>query len=357
LIIDEAQAIKNAKTKTSKFLKSIQADCKFALTGTPIENTMQELWSIIDFSLPGLLGSEKKFNEFLRSTLNSHDDNPFIPLKKLINPYILRRKKTDKSIISDLPDKIEMKAYCCLSLSQIKLYKNQMKELIVALKEMDRFDKRRRTVILSSLQKFKQICNHPSQVLGDQVYDPTDSGKFLRLKEIIEPIFQRGEKVLIFTQFRELTDILNGYLAGFSGRPGFVLHGGTPIAKRQEMVNEFQNVKGETHFILSLRAAGTGLNLTAANHVIHFDRWWNPAVEDQATDRAFRIGQKKNVMVHKFVTSGTIEERIDEMISEKKEIADEIFGEPVAGSGAKLTEMDDNDLINLVSLDLSSLSK
>src|SRR5690606_20653434 len=257
--------------------------------------------SIFDFSCPGLLGNELKF----RSAVKQMDESAkvggsgYAPLRQLIAPYILRRKKTDKNVISDLPDKIEMVGTCYLTTKQATLYQKEVARLAKALEEADGIA--RKGLVLSSLMRFKQICNHPSQYQANDSYVPALSGKFQQLKELVETIAARQEKVLVFTQFRELTDILAHYLGECFGREGLVLHGGTAVKNRQKLVEQFQNPSGPPFFVLSLKAGGTGLNLTEASHVIHFDRWWNPAVENQATDRAFRIGQKKNVVVHKLV--------------------------------------------------------
>jgi non-specific serine/threonine protein kinase len=271
----------------------------------------------------------------------------FAPLRRLVWPYLLRRLKTDKAIIADLPDKTEMKAFCGLSKRQIALYESSVRELETALEAADGIQ--RKGLILAYLMRFKQICNHPSQFLGDGLYAPADSGKFDRLRQIAEEIASRQEKAIVFTQFREMTDPLAAFLAGIFLRGGLVLHGGTPVKARKGMVDEFQREAGPPFFVLSLKAGGTGLNLTAASHVIHFDRWWNPAVENQATDRAFRIGQRRNVLVHKFVTQGTVEERIDEMIRDKTELANGLLE---GSAEQKLTELSNEDLLRMVSLDI-----
>jgi non-specific serine/threonine protein kinase len=267
----------------------------------------------------------------------------------LLQPYILRRLKTDKSVIADLPDKTEVNAYCLLSKRQAALYKQSVDEMKKAIAELEGIE--RRGVVLAFLMRFKQICNHPSQWLGDNGYEAEDSGKLSRLGELGESIAARQDKVLVFTQFREMTEPLAGFLTKVFGRSGLVLHGGTPVKKRQGMVESFQENDRIPFMVLSLKAGGIGLNLTAASHVIHFDRWWNPAVENQATDRAYRIGQKKNVLVHKFVCRGTIEERIDELIASKQQLSDEILS---GGTESALTEMSNEELISMVSLDLSS---
>jgi non-specific serine/threonine protein kinase len=273
----------------------------------------------------------------------------YAPLRRLVQPYILRRLKTDKTVITDLPDKTEINAYCLLSKRQAALYQQSVDEMKKAIEELDGIE--RRGVVLAFLMRFKQICNHPSQWLGDGGYDPSDSGKLSRLRELCESIAARQDKVLVFSQFREMTEPLARFLTEVFGRSGLVLHGGTPVMKRQGLVRSFQEDDRVPFMVLSLKAGGTGLNLTAASHVIHFDRWWNPAVENQATDRAFRIGQKKNVLVHKFVCRGTVEERIDELIVGKQKLSDEILS---AGAESALTDMSNEELISMVSLDLHS---
>jgi len=346
-ILDEAQAIKNPSTRQSKAAKKLPANARIVLTGTPVENRLGDLWSLFDFLNPGLLGSATVFKSFIKNLQNRKEDQ-YGPLRQLVSPYILRRLKTDRSIISDLPEKIETSCYCKLSKVQIKLYDQVVKALKATLETANGIA--RRGAVLQYLMRFKQICNHPSQLTGDGNYGPNDSGKFLRLGQICEEIASRQEKALIFTQFREITDPLSDYLSTVFGRVGLILHGGVPVGKRKQLIDQFQSEDGPPFFILSLKAGGTGLNLTAASHIIHFDRWWNPAVENQATDRAFRIGQKRNVLVHKFVTTGTIEERIDEMIAEKQKMADEILA---SDGELKLTEMSDEQLLQIVRLDVT----
>ena len=286
--------------------------------------------------------------------LQAADRPDFAPLRQLVRPYLLRRLKTDRRIISDLPDKTELTAWCSLGKKQAVLYEQSVREL--ARKLEDAADGiQRRGLVLAFLMRFKQICNHPSQWLGDSAYAPDESGKFSRLAELCEEIASRREKALVFTQFREMTEPLAARLRDLFGRPGLVLHGATPVKERQQLVTAFQRDDGPPFFVLSLKAGGTGLNLTAASHVIHFDRWWNPAVENQATDRAFRIGQQKNVLVHKFVCRGTVEERIDALISSKKELADSVLGTEDSAE-KKLTEMADDELLRFVALDLKAAS-
>jgi len=347
-ILDEAQAIKNPGTRQTRAVKKIKAQARIALTGTPVENRLSDLWSLFDFLCPGLLGSTDKFKKFVKA-MDQQEHDSYAPLRNLVSPYILRRLKTDKSIISDLPDKTEIKVHCGLAKEQATLYKKSVNQLAQALEADDVDGIKRQGLVLSYLIRFKQICNHPSQLLGDGLYSHTVSGKFDRLRSICEEISSRQEKVLIFTQFREIIDPLENFLAEIFGRGGLKLHGGTAVKKRKSLVDAFQKENGPPFFVLSLKAGGTGLNLTAASHVVHFDRWWNPAVENQATDRAFRIGQKRNVLIHKFTCKGTIEEKIDMMIEEKMDLADGLLK---GGAERMLTEMNDKELLDLVSLDI-----
>ena len=347
-ILDEAQAIKNSGTKQTRAVKELTASARIAMTGTPIENRLSDLWSLFDFLNPGLLGSARQFGSFVKRLQNAEVPS-FEPLRNLVRPYILRRLKTDKRVISDLPDKTEVKAYCSLSKHQAALYQKAVDDLEEELDKVEGIH--RRGIVLAQLMRLKQICNHPAQVVGTNDYAPDRSGKFRRLEEIAEEIASRQEKVLVFTQFREIAGPLADFLAKIFGRSGLVLHGGTGVKKRKEFVDQFQREDGPPFFVLSLKAGGTGLNLTAASHVIHFDRWWNPAIENQATDRAFRIGQKKNVMVHKFICRGTVEERIDEMIERKSQVAGEAIGGGDSGE-VLLTEMDNDTLLKFVKLDL-----
>jgi len=270
-----------------------------------------------------------------------------------VRPYILRRLKTDKTVIADLPDKTEVNAFCQLSRKQAALYQQAVKELASQLETAGE-GIQRKGVVLAFLTRFKQICNHPSQWLGDGEWSEEDSGKWTRLRDIAEVIAAKQEKVLVFTQFREVTAPLAAFLGSVFGRPGLVLHGGTPVRSRQELVRKFQEEEDVGFFVLSLKAGGSGLNLTAASHVVHFDRWWNPAVENQATDRAFRIGQKKNVLVHKFVCRGTVEEKIDQLIESKRQLSRDLLE---GGAEVLLTEMKDEELLKLVVLDINTALK
>jgi non-specific serine/threonine protein kinase len=327
-------------------VKQLRADARIALTGTPVENRLSDLWSIFDFINPGLLGSSKDFASYVKR-LAERPQNPYGPLRDLVRPYILRRLKTDKSIIADLPDKAEVKTFCPLSRKQAALYQRAVDDLAGRLEDIEGIE--RRGIVLAFLMRLKQICNHPSQWLGDGAWAEEDSGKFGRLRDIAEVIGARQEKALVFTQFRETTEPLAAFLGSVFGRPGLVLHGATEVKKRKDLVRRFQEDESVPFFVLSVKAGGVGLNLTAASHVVHFDRWWNPAVENQATDRAFRIGQNKNVLVHKFVCRGTVEDKIDQMIESKRQLAGDVLG---GGGDVILTEMSDEELLNTVSLDL-----
>ena len=351
VVLDEAQAIKNPAARQTRAVKALPSKWRLALTGTPVENRLGDLWSIFDFLNPGLLGPAKAFGRLCRSMAAGRGEG-YAPLRKLVRPYIMRRLKTDRSVIADLPDKTEVNAWCLLSRQQAALYLQAVDEMEEAIEVLDGIE--RRGMVLAFLIRFKQICNHPSHWLGDGSFDPEDSGKFARLEELCESIAARQDKLLVFTQFREMTAPLAGFLDEVFGRDGLVLHGGTPVRRRQQLVKSFQEDDRVPFMVLSLKAGGTGLNLTAASHVIHFDRWWNPAVENQATDRAFRIGQKKNVLVHKFVCRGTVEERIDELIAAKQGLSDEILSQ---GAESSLTEMSDEELLAMVSLDLDSAAQ
>lgn len=349
-ILDEAQAIKNPTAAQTRTVKELEARGRIALTGTPVENRLADLWSLFDFINPGLLGSGPAFGRFVKS-ISKKDGLNYGPLRKLVKPYILRRLKTDKSIISDLPDKTEMNAWCHLTKPQAILYQRVVEQLAKDLAVTE--NEQKMGVILGALMAFKQICNHPAQHSGDTHYDPAQSGKFARLKELCQPIAERQERVLLFTQFTVIIPALRELLKGIFGRDGLVLTGATEVTQRRAMVEEFQREGGPPFFILSLKAGGTGLTLTAASHVIHFDRWWNPAVENQATDRAYRIGQKKNVLVHKFVCRGTLEERIDRIIMDKRGLADGLLSD---GDEVALTQMSDAELIEFVSLDVNQVT-
>ena len=348
VVLDEAQAIKNPGAAQTRAAKALRGKVRLALTGTPVENALGDLWSLFDFLAPGLLGTAREFTSASKRMAQRETDG-YAPLRALVRPYILRRMKTDRRVVADLPDKTEVVAYCNLTRAQAAHYQRAVDELRATLDEREGIE--RRGAILAALLRFKQICNHPSHWLGDGAWAPEESGKLLRLREICEPIAARQEKVLVFTQFREATAPLAEALRGVFGAEGLVLHGSVPVRQRAALVSAFQDEAGPPFFVLSLKAGGTGLNLTAASHVVHFDRWWNPAVENQATDRAFRIGQRRNVFVHKFVCRGTVEERIDALMSSKRELADAV----VEGGGeVPLTELGNEDLMRLVTLDLAS---
>ena len=344
LILDEAQAIKNPGSKQTKMVKQLKASYKVAMTGTPIENRLSDLWSLFDFLNKGLLGNAKEFTSFTKKLKENQDG--YARLKQVVSPFILRRLKTDKTVISDLPEKIEMKTYATLTKKQVILYNKLINDLKIKLESADDGIERK-GLVLSSLMKFKQICNHPDQFLGQNYYAEEESGKYARLREICETIYEKRERVIIFTQFKEITEPLRDFLEKVFQHKGLVLHGETAVTKRKDLVAKFQGNEYVPFMVLSIKAGGVGLNLTAANHVIHFDRWWNPAVENQATDRAFRIGQKKNVIVHKFITKGTIEEKIDLIIEDKNKLSSEIIPEI---QESWIAEMDNKQLMRLFKL-------
>ncbi|MBV8576854.1 MAG: DEAD/DEAH box helicase, partial [Acetobacteraceae bacterium] len=353
VVLDEAQAIKNSNAKQSKAAKGLTAQARIALTGTPVENHLGDLWSIFDFINPGLLGTAKQFTSYTKG-LSDREQNPYGPLRELVRPYILRRMKTDKAVIADLPDKTEITAHCNLSRKQAALYGQTVSDLATGLEATDGIQ--RKGVVLATLMRLKQICNHPSQWLNDGAWAEQDSGKWARLREIAEVVASRQEKMLVFTQFREITDPLAAFLGGVFGQPGLVLHGQTAVRDRKTLVQAFQEDDAVPFFVLSLKAGGSGLTLTAASHVVHFDRWWNPAVENQATDRAYRIGQKKNVLVHKFICQGTVEQRIDALIEAKKTLSENLLTDS-GGGEISLTELPDDELLRLVALDLNAAMK
>lgn len=363
VILDEAQAIKNSTSAQTRAIKKLRASCRIAMTGTPVENQLGDLWSLFDFCCPGLLGTSKDFKQFLKrfeskSESPSNSNGPYAALRRLVRPYILRRMKTDPTIAPDLPAKTEMRVDCGLSRRQAALYKQAVKELELQLEQNKKSSEKdvgiqRRGIVLSTMMRLKQICNHASQATGADEFAVNDSGKFQQLVRICEPIGQRQEKALVFTQFQSMCEPLADFLKTVFGHAGMTLHGKTPVKRRKELVKSFQDDESIPFLVISLKAGGTGLNLTAASHVIHFDRWWNPAVENQATDRAFRIGQKRNVLVHKFVCRGTLEERIDEMLRSKQEMTDEILGQKKEGE-VLLTELSDKELLEFVTLDVHS---
>jgi SNF2 family DNA or RNA helicase len=348
VVLDEAQAIKNSGSAQSKSVRKLKSSGRIVLTGTPVENQLGDLWSLFDFCVPGLLGTVKQFRDFVKQMTKTQNSGAVSALRKLVRPYILRRMKTDPRIVPDLPDKTEVAVECGLSKKQAVLYEKLISDVEKQLKNSDGIQ--RKGLVLSMLMRLKQLCNHPDQFLDQNAFEPSESGKFLSLRTVCEPICERQEKLLVFTQFQSMCEPLAEFLAGVFRRPGLVLHGGVAVAKRKDLVKRFQERDDMPFFVISVKAGGTGLNLTAASHVVHFDRWWNPAVENQATDRAYRIGQKRNVLVHKFVCKGTLEERIDQMIRDKQELADGVLGE---GSERLLTEMSDSELMKFVALDVT----
>jgi superfamily II DNA or RNA helicase len=355
VVLDEAQNIKNPETGQAKAARSLNCDFRAALTGTPVENNIGDLWSIMEFLNPGFLGSASEFRRRFFIPIQANLDlGASDRLRRMTAPFILRRLKTDKSIIADLPEKMEMKVFCTLTREQATLYEAVAEE---SLREIDDTEGiGRRGLVLATLTRLKQVCNHPRQLLADNSNIPGRSGKLARLTEMLEEIFLEGEKALVFTQYAVMGDIVKTHLQETFGREVLFLHGGVPRGKRERMIERFQSDgdgDGPSVFVLSLKAGGTGLNLTGANHVFHFDRWWNPAVEDQATDRAFRIGQKKNVQVHKFLCAGTLEEKIDAMIEHKKEVA-----ELVVSAGEQwLTELSNEELREMITLGAEALAE
>ena len=352
-VLDEAQAIKNPATAQARSVKKLQARARLALTGTPVENRLGDLWSLFDFLNPGLLGKAPDFARVTKQLGEPNHPHGYAPLRRLIAPYLLRRLKTDRRIIADLPEKTEVTAHCPLTKKQAVLYGRMVEQLKADLANDDLDPNVRRGLVLGYLVKFKQVCNHPSHWSGDGRYAPEDSGKFARLTELATELAERQERCLVFTQFREITEPLAAHLATVFGRPGLVLHGGTAVKQRARLVEDFQRADGPPFFVLTVKAGGTGLTLTAASQVLHFDRWWNPAVENQATDRAFRIGQKKNVLVHKFVCPGTIEEKVDALIAGKRALADDVLGGQ-SGAEKTLTDMSNDELLDFVRLDLNA---
>jgi SNF2 family DNA or RNA helicase len=345
VVLDEAQAIKNSLSQTAKATRRLRAGHRVALTGTPVENRLAELWSIMDFLNPGMLGSSELFRTRYAIPVERHGDTaPAERLRAITRPYILRRLKTDPAIIDDLPEKIEMKEYCQLTVEQASLYQSIVDDMMEKIENSEGIE--RRGHVLAAMAKLKQVCNHPAQVLHDRSPIGRRSGKVIRLEELLEEILAEGDRVLCFSQFTEFAGMLLPHLAARFGTDIAYLHGGTPRSRRDEMVECFQAGLGPPIFLLSLKAGGTGLNLTAANHVIHLDRWWNPAVENQATDRAFRIGQRRSVQVRKFVCTGTLEEKIDQMIEDKKALANLVVGD---GEGW-LTELSTGELRKVFAL-------
>ncbi|MHC1787132.1 MAG: DEAD/DEAH box helicase [Christensenellales bacterium] len=344
VVLDEAQAIKNPGALQTRAIKKLDASIRIAMTGTPIENRLSDLWSLFDFLNPGLLGNKAEFSRFCQ-TLQEGTDR-YAQLRRTISPFILRRLKTDRSIISDLPEKVEVTRYAPLEKRQAALYQQVVSEALAAMEGTEGIG--RKGLVLTTLLQLKQICNHADQYLGQTAFLPEESGKMGLLGEICQTIREKRERVLVFTQFREMCEPLSAVLQGIFGRGGLVLHGGTPVKQRQQMVDTFNGEAYVPFMVLSIKAGGVGLNLTAANHVIHFDRWWNPAVENQATDRAFRIGQQRNVMVYKMVTGGTVEEKIDRMIQDKQALSREVLS---FDAQSALTELSSEALKRLFQLE------
>jgi SNF2 family DNA or RNA helicase len=367
VVLDEAQNIKNPEAKQSQAVRQLETQFRIALTGTPIENRLSELWSILDFLNPGYLGPRNFFQRRFAVPIERYGDTASLQtLRSLVQPFILRRLKTDRNIIQDLPDKQEMTVFCGLSAEQAALYQKLVDQSLVEIESAEGIQ--RHGMILALLVKLKQVCNHPvlfkeaaketktTKNSSSLIPHPSSfrslSGKLQRLEEMLDELLAEGDRALIFTQFAEWGKFLKAYLEQQFNRETLFLYGGTSKKQREEMVDRFQNdPQGPRVFILSLKAGGVGLNLTRANHVFHFDRWWNPAVENQATDRVFRIGQTRNVQVHKFVCTGTLEERIHELIESKKTLS-----EQVVGTGENwLTEFDTDQLRNLLLLDRSAV--
>ncbi len=352
IVLDEAQNIKNFQAKQSQAIRKLDTEFKIALTGTPIENRLTELWSIMDFLNPNYLGNNQFFQRRFALPIEKYGDQDSLnTLRSLVQPFILRRLKTDRNIIDDLPEKQEMNVFCGLSIEQANLYQQLIDKSLVEIDQTDGI--KRRGLILTLLMKLKQVCNHPAHFLKQTEIDFSHrSGKLLRLEEMLEELLAEGDRALIFTQFSQWGKLLQPYLTKKLGVEILFLYGAVSRSQREEMVERFQNdPQSPPIFILSLKAGGTGLNLTRANHVFHVDRWWNPAVENQATDRAFRIGQKQNVQVHKFISSGTLEEKINDILEGKK-----LLAEQTINSGENwLSDLDTDQLRNLLLLERSSI--
>jgi non-specific serine/threonine protein kinase len=352
VVLDEAQNVKNAAARQSQAVRAFRTPRRIALTGTPVENRLAELWSILDFLNPGLLGPAATFQRRFATPIERyHDTERAAELQRLTRPFILRRLKTDRRIIRDLPEKHEMRVFCNLTREQASLYQATVDEMMARIEASEGIE--RRGLVLATLTRLKQVCNHPAHLLRDGSALEGRSGKVARLEEILEEVLELGDRALVFTQFAEMGHLLRGHLEARFGSEVPFLHGATSKTARDTLVARFQEGDGPSILLLSLKAGGTGLNLTAANHVIHFDRWWNPAVEDQATDRAFRIGQRRDVQVRKLVCAGTLEERIDAMIEEKKQLAESVLG---AGE-AWLTELTTAQLRQVVALAADAVSE
>ncbi|MCZ7379154.1 DEAD/DEAH box helicase [Micromonospora sp. WMMC250] len=350
VVVDEAQAIKNASTRQAEAVRALPARQRVAVTGTPVENRLADLWSIMQFANPGLLGPAATFRKRFAEPIERNGDAEAAErLRRITGPFVLRRLKTDSSIISDLPEKLEMEVLCNLTAEQAALYRVVVDDMLARIETSDGIE--RRGLVLATMTRLKQVCNHPAQLLRDGSALEGRSGKLARLTEILEEVLAAGERALLFTQYAEFGAMLRGHLSARFGREVLFLHGGLGKAERDAMVQRFQSADGPPLFVLSLKAGGTGLTLTAANHVVHVDRWWNPAVEDQATDRAFRIGQRRRVQVRKFVCAGTVEEKVAAMINDKRALA-----ERVVGTGEQwITELSTGQLRELFALEAGAV--
>lgn len=350
VVVDEAQAIKNASTRQAEAVRALPARQRVAVTGTPVENRLADLWSIMQFANPGLLGPAATFRRRFAEPIERHGDAEAAErLRRITGPFVLRRLKTDSSIISDLPEKLEMEVLCNLTAEQAALYRVVVDDMLARIETSDGIE--RRGLVLATMTRLKQVCNHPAQLLRDGSALEGRSGKLSRLTEIVEEVLAAGERALLFTQYAEFGAMLRGHLSARFGREVLFLHGGLGKAERDAMVQRFQSADGPPLFVLSLKAGGTGLTLTAANHVVHVDRWWNPAVEDQATDRAFRIGQRRRVQVRKFVCAGTVEEKVAAMIADKRALA-----QRVVGTGEQwITELSTGQLRELFALEAGAV--
>jgi non-specific serine/threonine protein kinase len=346
LVLDEAQHVKNPAARQTRAVRALRAGRRVALSGTPVENHLGELWSIMEILNPGLLGSEAAFRrEFAVPIERYREEDAAERLRTLVRPFVLRRVKTDRTVAADLPEKIEMKVPCPLTREQATLYQAVVDEMLRRIERSEGIE--RKGLVLSTMLRLKQVCNHPAQYLSDGSALAGRSGKLERTVELLEEVAEAREKALVFTQFAEMGALLQAHLTERLGERVDFLHGGVPRTRRDAMVEEFQSDAGEPAvLVLSLRAGGTGLNLTAANHVVHFDRWWNPAVEAQATDRAYRIGQRRDVQVRTLVCAGTIEDRIDQLIEGKRELAAQVVGT----GEAWLTELTTAELADVLAL-------
>jgi len=343
--LDEAQNIKNVASLQARAARALPASHRFALTGTPVENRLAELWSILDFCLPGLLGPQERFRQRFAVPIERYrDERAAAELRRLVGPFVLRRLKSDPAILPDLPPKQEIPVLCTLTREQATLYQAAVEEAMAKIEGAEGMQ--RRGLVLALLVALKQICNHPAHYLDEPGPLPGRSGKLDRLTEMLEEVVAAGDRALVFTQFRQMGERLVAHLQSTLQVEVLFLHGGVPRAARDRLVRRFQEGEGPGLFVLSLRAGGTGLNLARASRVFHFDRWWNPAVEDQATDRAHRIGQRRVVQVYRLLTAGTVEEKIDALLADKRALADRVVG---AGE-AWITELGTDELRSLLTL-------